>query len=247
MADIILKSEVLDDIKISQNEIAKKLKISFGGITVDDSKIYHCSGLYTPNKGNTFNSKSLYALELFNEKVDKLRNSRFIDHIRSEGLSLNIRGTINTDNTGSIEYKESNIDQDSIDAFVLTIRFFINSSELCSLREMENHYGHLNKVFKEKFLDIKYKLDNFLESDCEHLKKKNNNTTKNMYILDVFINGGLSHCDEEKRKQYNKWMLKSKSIRVFAFNDILLRYYAYLEEIYDLNGEVLSIRKPKHK
>lgn len=65
-------------------------------------------------------------LKLFNEKVDKLINSRFVKHVQeNKGLKISIKSSIGE----KVDTFHNLPDQDAIDAFVLTIRFFIQDEE----------------------------------------------------------------------------------------------------------------------
>src|SRR6266404_5800044 len=73
------------------------------------------------------------ALNLFNEKADKLRNSNFVKAaLENSGASLSWQEGEQITRTGPTE--------ENIDAFVLTLRFFVQDNERSSFRNMSKFY-----------------------------------------------------------------------------------------------------------
>lgn len=81
-------------------------------------------------------AKFIYALHLFNEKFSKLTHLSFIQALFTGKNSVTIRSTQQDDGTTLLETFRTGPSQESTDAFVLTIRFFIQDNEECSLRNL---------------------------------------------------------------------------------------------------------------
>ena len=72
----------------------------------------------------------LPALELFIDKTYKLENSGFVNKIRQE-FTLDIK--IDLSHTDILEIRSIRPNQENIDAFILTFRFFIQDNEAISI------------------------------------------------------------------------------------------------------------------
>lgn len=95
--------------------------------------------------------------------------------------------------------------EEFVDAFVLTFRFFIQTNESVSFRNMANSFElkFVNEQIRREFEKAKNHLNSYLDD----------NTMFNIggfisrrTLLDVFIYGELSHSNPEKKKTYDSWM-----------------------------------------
>jgi hypothetical protein len=77
-------------------------------------------------------NKAIEALELFNEKTDKLINLSFTKHIQEVGLKISLKASI----TGNPEITHTLPDGEAVEAFALTIRFFVLPRERCSIENL---------------------------------------------------------------------------------------------------------------
>src|SRR5215216_2324996 len=79
------------------------------------------------------------ALELFNEKADELRNLRFVHSLQSQDSGWTL--TLEEDEGGVSRFGP---EDESIRAFVLTFRFFVQDNEPTSIRNMAERYSRLH-------------------------------------------------------------------------------------------------------
>ena len=100
------------------------------------------------------------ALKLFNEKASKLERYSFLKSIQQNesGITLNWK----KDQGASVLRKGP--DEESIDASILTIRFFIQDNEKCSIRNISKIYDKLEDkiALKKYFIGSRDNLNNFL-------------------------------------------------------------------------------------
>jgi len=95
--------------------------------------------------------------------------------------------------------------EEFVDAFVLTFRFFIQSNESISFKSMSTKFESkiVSEEIKNLFIDARLKLNNYLDTntmfDIDGIISKRK-------ILDVFVYGELSHTTPVKKKTYDKWM-----------------------------------------
>lgn len=189
------------------------------------------------NQQNKLNDH-LAALRLFNEKSGKLKRCSFtrlvFEHESSISFSAKINEAIKTQRTGPAE--------ESIDAFSLTFRFFIQDNEKMSFRNLTTIYNDLpiSQLQKESFTNARTELNNFLASFCPI--SVNNERLSNRHILEVFMYGGLSHANGKKKVLYDAWMA-NPLLSQFLQNEFVvilgnvMKVIAYVQ---DLNSAVIK-------
>ena len=129
------------------------------------------------------NEEQLAALKLFNEKSDKLKRCSFtrlvFDHESGVSFSAKIDEEIKIERKGP--------DEEAIDAFALTFRFFIQDNEKSSFRNLDRLYNDLPipQLQKNLFINARNKLNSYLDSLS--LFKINNAPLSNRHILDIFM------------------------------------------------------------
>jgi len=180
----------------------------------------------------------LKALILFNEKADKLNNLTFTKYVTTQKhgftLSFQIDGPVSVERRGP--------DEEAIDAFVLTFRFFIQDNEESSLRKQAKLYGDLLISYhkKDKFEKYRNNLNEFLDSQS-FFSTNGNNWTKRQ-ILEIFIYGGLAHANKKKKEIYDHWMSNQvlKPMITDEFVNILKIVLVYIMWIKSLNEQVIE-------
>lgn len=85
------------------------------------------------------NRKSADGLRLFNEKAERLFSSRFWKTFIREGTGISMRFFRNH----TITVTRRGPDQDEIESFILTLRFFIQDNEISSFRNLAMAYETL--------------------------------------------------------------------------------------------------------
>ena len=133
-------------------------------------------------------------------------------------------------------------DKDSIDASVLTLRFFIQDNEPCSFRNMAKIYEDLPiSLDKKKSFEKSRDFVNFL-LDQDSPIGPDKGKLKNRDIFYIIIYGGLAHANKEKKKAYDQWISDSV-LEPFITNEFVWIVAGILKAIFDvenLNEEVLK-------
>jgi len=186
-----------------------------------------------------YNREHIEALELFNEKAEKLRNCRFTKTLFKEKSGF--RMSMKKDKP--IETERWGPDEDSIDAFVLTFRFFIQDNEKSSFTNMAKIYDKLSISKKKKvlFKDARNNLNKFLDSTPVAKIVINGKSFTHRDIYEIFIYGGLSHANESKKTMYDLWMntpLRDMAINNFVY--ILGTVMNFISYVQNLNKEVIK-------
>lgn len=149
-----------------------------------------------------YNQEDLEALELFNQKAEVLKNSRFMKSLLEQGSGL----TISQQKDLSFKIEPKWPDWDAINAFVLTFRFFIQKKEKSSFRHIAKVYDRLpiSQDKRELFKNARRQLNQLLDSRCPIVI--NGQAPTYDQIMRIIIYGQLAHRDEKKKATYDQWM-----------------------------------------
>ena len=141
------------------------------------------------------------SLRLFNEKADKLMSLGFAKKIFGEKSGF----TMSVKKDAPVEFQRHGPEGESIDAFVLTYRFFIQDNEKISFRNMSKIYDgrEITQDKKKAFKGIRETINNFLNSNS--MMTIHGKTYTYREIQEIFIYGGLSHANETKKRIFDSW------------------------------------------
>lgn len=149
---------------------------------------------------------ALRALRLFNEKAEKLDSLSFTKQVFSEkfGYSLNI-------SQGRMRWSRHGPDAESIDAFCLTIRFFVQDNEPSSFRNLSAVYaflhgqGIIDKATVDEYEQARALFTVLRQSIPLTPVIYQGHNYSPWEVFDVFLYGGLAHSKPEKRALYDRW------------------------------------------
>lgn len=193
----------------------------------------------------------LSALKLFNEKAEKLGKLSFTRsalHV-GIGVTLTIASTPEASKVKVVRAAKKGPDEEAVDAFVLTFRFFIQDNEKSSFRNMAKIYDGLPaSLLRERdlFAHRREMFNEYLDSKSA-LKVERKDVT-HRETMDVFMWGGLSHANKDKKKVFDTWM----SNQVMApflqteFRFILRAAFIFIMDVRDLNEQVLKELEALH-
>ena len=123
--------------------------------------------------------EQIAALKLFNEKADKLKRCSFTRLVFEHKSGVSFSATINEE----IKIERAGPDEEAIDAFALTFRFFIQDNEKSSFRNLDSIYNEppLSQLQKESFAKARRELNDYL--DAFSIFTVNNERLSNRHIL----------------------------------------------------------------
>jgi hypothetical protein len=141
-------------------------------------------------------------LGLFNGKAEKLNGLQFLAALRSGKGSYRMQGRIGA----AVEVTGDFATVDEVDAFVLTLRLFIQDNEPISLRRIGLLYQHTAELAQlaERVAELRTQMNRFLDADSTIIWQ--NQQISRRRILDVFLYGGLAHTHPEKTQEFSCWM-----------------------------------------
>lgn len=176
------------------------------------------------------------AMSLFIEKADKLRNSNFVKRaVKDSGVDFS--ASIGEPTT----IKRRGPDDENIEAFVLTFRFFVQDNEKISLRKIKD-------VFESSFVEEKEKNNynearNNLNTYLDGATMFNvNGVIQRRTLMEVFIYGGLSHANESKKKKYDHWM-GNQLLAPFMQNEFIVILFEVLNVITFIRNQCETVLK----
>jgi hypothetical protein len=183
------------------------------------------------------------ALRLFNEKADRLARSSFLEKLAQPDSGITISFQRAKQGGFTVNQERRGPDEEAIDAFVLTFRFFIQDREQSSFRNMEKHYlsASIDVPLQKQFTELRKQVNGYLDSTTNITF--NGEALTRRRIMDVFLYGGLSHgWDENKRRLHKTWVTDPISGVMFEheFIDILGKLFVAIMMIKKMNAKALE-------
>jgi hypothetical protein len=178
-------------------------------------------------KGSSLDDKEskIELLKLFIERVDKLRNSSYVRAIHETPLKLTISGNMAEK---TLLFKNTDVNPEHVDAFLFTLRLFIQEKDSISVEKMGSMIGSLevSKEPKVRFFKQKEFLDKFLSE--QSMMRIDDDLPTNNDVLRTVLYGFRGHLktEEPKYRRYKEWSSNpiALSIIEFTFNSVLITY-----------------------
>lgn len=177
-------------------------------------------------------------LKLFNEKVEVILNRSFIKKVEDADPLFTFElkdGHLNSQRFGP--------NDEVIDSVILPLRFFCQSSDRISIRQLETHYQELpiSQKLKDNFNQIKLGLNKYLDEPSVLTEGTHRYTKRE--VFETFMYGEKAHFyNNEAKERHDRW--KSKPERYPAleneFVEIVYDFIGFLEEIRKVNLEVIK-------
>ena len=183
---------------------------------------------------------------LFNEKAEKLQDLNFTKYMFQQKSGVIFSGERVSEDSNKFVLKEKVIGPkaESIDAFVLTFRFFYQNNEISSINNLAKAYTNLNisNTLKNDFHRARIKLNKYLDDPTQIKIVYNERTLIRREILDIFVYGGLAHANKKKKAVYDSWkgMVGFWGIVQNQFHVILVTFFKYVNYFKNLNYRVIK-------
>jgi hypothetical protein len=147
---------------------------------------------------------ALRLLHLFKEKADHLESLSFTQRIIAQPSSFRLE--LHNDKGGQAWWEGPG--GESVEAFVLTFRYFVQDTEV-SFRRMARMYsalsteGMVSSRLAGEFNELRDRVNAFL--DQESYVNYNEELLTQRRIFEVFMWGGLAHANEAKKALLDEW------------------------------------------
>lgn len=141
-------------------------------------------------------------LRLFNEKAEKLNGLQFLSALRAGKGSYKLEGRVGK----LVQVTGDLATVDEVDAFVLTLRLFLQDNEPISIRRLAALYAETPELasLTDRVSGIRSKMNSYLDRDSPIVWQKQ--AVSRRRILGVFLYGGLAHTHRDKTDEYSRWM-----------------------------------------
>jgi hypothetical protein len=179
----------------------------------------------------------LRALRLFNEKAEKLANNSFTSSILADDSGVTISAGVGQ----PLSVERRGPDAESIEVFVVTLRFFIQNNEPCSLSNIADVYDAalVSNELKTRFTQIRQAINDYLDSETKYNISGSQVTHRT--LLKTFVYGEIAHANQDHKDRYDAWM-SSGPLGELLRNDlvvVLATLMRALHDIHDLNVKVI--------
>ena len=172
------------------------------------------------------------ALEFFVEKTERLKSLNLIKNPKQ--LSFRLSG----DKNGT-RVEATRPDDNDVQAYILTFRFFIDKKEHCSFHWLANNVlddPELSDAWKEKFRATREELNKYLDQlPAMRLSKDDEKPLTRREIRDLFLFGDLSHAtwNPENRRKFKDWTAENweKEFLTTQFVEILLVGFGAIQSV----------------
>lgn len=182
-------------------------------------------------------SDKVRKLKLYNEKVEVLRRSDFIQQITQGKHVLNLQVK-----PGSGTVSKFGPSENAMLAIVSTLRFFVQDRDGISLWQIAAIYETLDveERAKQSVREAVASLDSFLDSNTNLVYL--NVPVSNRQIFEVFMYGTFAHANEDKRAVYEQWTAEPAfgQFFLFEFEDIVHRMIHVIQSFYRLNQRTIQ-------
>ncbi len=196
--------------------------------------------------------EALYRLQLYNEKVEKLRRSGFFRRIMADhGIKVTVSAAINQ----PLVIDRNGPGEDNIDAFITTYRFFIQPRDKIDRPHMREVYEALRDEFGFATGEYEQAIKQAIkavDSAGTYFAgatpfKIDGEVVSRATLHDVIIYGGLAHANRDKKAVYDRWAaMPTYSLIEHQFMTILidaLRSIMSLQELHKRAIEFLEQKK----
>jgi hypothetical protein len=186
------------------------------------------------------NSREAKALQLFSSKLERLRDGRFARILKTEGFERTVSFQIG----GATTVEKRGPDDDSIQAALLTVRFFIQNNEACSLKNIGDLYEKpgVPEVLRNEMRYIRKILNDYLDSDRSRIASLGATKLSPRKILYAILYGDLAHSSKDHRKIYEKLFSTpfSTSLAEVDFMKTMIIIYHAVFTVGELNKKLLA-------
>lgn len=184
-------------------------------------------------------------LKLFNEKSLKLEKLYLLKNVKKIGFTVTTRNKVNG---GTDKSKRYGPNSKSIDAFVLTLRFFIRDRDDISIKKISELYQllPLSEHLRTKIADIKIKEEQYLTAPISYTLDQYTFTRSD--ALNIILFGSLAHArsSDKERQQYEAIENNTIVYEVIynSFTHTLLFLLKIIKSIKELNDiAILELQK----
>jgi hypothetical protein len=147
--------------------------------------------------------EAIERLKLFVEKVERLQSLSLVGSLVERGSRLTFSWTAES---GALTLAAAGPEGEQVEAFVLTMRLFMQDNDQISLRNMARLYEGLPvaEELRKYFAMHRANLNQSLEARC--MLSVNGDHPTRREVLETVLYGQLSHLTPSLRERYLSWV-----------------------------------------
>jgi hypothetical protein len=132
--------------------------------------------------------------------------------------------------------------EEAIDAFVLTLRLFVQDNEPISFRNMAELYAMLpiDPELVARFSEGTAKVNAFLDQ-WSHIEASGRRVS-NREVFETYLYGGLAHANPDKKEEFDRWAAYAPLLGMFrmTFTGVITELLGFILWTHEFNRVVLQ-------
>ena len=180
-------------------------------------------------------------LRRFNERAARLNERQFLAALRSGKGSYRMHGKAGS----PIEVTGDFATDEEVEAYVLTLRLFVQDNDSISIRRLADAYERSPRLamLVPRVQAIRDKLNAYLDAKSPIIWERSQLVRRT--IMDVFIYGGLAHTHVTKTELYDRWMASFMAVPLKSeFHEIAAVLTRAVFALRQVNLEALELPGP---
>jgi hypothetical protein len=196
--------------------------------------------------------RDLEILRLFNEKVARLESTGLARFLEQDmpNVTMTVDEVVsskqvgpNFEFVGTIRSTLDNVDQDHIDAFVLTYRMLVQKNDRISLAALGKFYegGSMPAEAAASFREAISEVETYLDSTLDVEFAAGYAVTRR-HLVDTVLYGALAHSNPAKEREFHAWT-DSGGVTGFVWAEFIVtleQMLFYLKFFRQLNDAVIA-------
>ncbi len=178
-------------------------------------------------------------LQRFCAKVQELEDMRFLRQARSTGIKFRMEW----DRGGPMTQTRHGPDEESVKAFLLTLRFFLQDNEPTSIRKIAKlvQISGVRQDLKDRFEDERNALNRHLDSSGNVNVVASGHTYTRRDVLYTFLYGLYAHHNEQYALRLKLWRSSGVEMPLRTiFDNVVLNVLVSLHNLRLIGCEILD-------
>jgi hypothetical protein len=181
-------------------------------------------------------------LMLLVEKANRLISFKFDEHVKGVGLGFN--GTRTDEDEWVIEFGLP--DDEKIDSFILTFRFFYQEGESISFSSLSRFLNdpELSSEWKNGVSKARKAFFDYLKGNSKYTVELFDGHPTRHEILDTVLYGRAAHANPEKIKRLKQWTADDirANLLIQEFTGMLVQILVFIKYIGELSEKELGLK-----
>ena len=183
--------------------------------------------------------EAIKILKLFNEKAERLDQLSFTKFVRETPIGF----SISVKKGEPVQFEGRGPSAEATDAFVLTLRYFVQDNEPISIRKVGEIYetAAISSQLKDQYREARTLINQALD-EFSMVELKGERLT-NRRVFEVFLYGGLAHANPSKKDEFDRWASEPILFGIIqmVFHNIVVELLSFI--LWAREHNLLAIRE----